>query len=120
MAPRDAGADVRSPARPGAGRSPTTRARLARSAARRGGTDAGFVGGFEGLLFGALIFIAGAMLVAGVWATIDTKLALAGAARLAATSYVDAANPTSAAGAALAGADIALQGWGLSTSEATV
>ncbi len=86
----------------------------------QGGPDAGFVGGFEGLLFGALIFIAGAMLVAGVWATIDTKLALAGAARLAATSYVDAANPTSAAGAALAGADIALQGWGLSAGEATV
>lgn len=76
------------------------------------------MGGFEGLLFGMLIFVAGGLLVAGVWATIDTKLALASAARVAATSYVEAANPTSAASAAAATADVALQGWGLTYSRA--
>lgn len=81
-------------------------------------SEAGFVGGFEGLLFGMLIFVAGGLLVAGVWATIDTKLALASAARVAATSYVEASNPASAASAAAAAADVALRGWGLSSSRA--
>lgn len=70
------------------------------------------------MLFGTLIFVAGGLLVAGVWATIDTKLALAAAARVAATSYVQAASPASAASAAVATADVALRGWGLTPSRA--
>ncbi len=81
-------------------------------------SEGGFVGGFEGLLFGTLIFVAGGLLVAGVWATIDTKLALSAAARVAATSYVQAANPAAAATAAAGSADVALEGWGLSASRA--
>lgn len=84
------------------------------------GSEAGFVGGFEGLVFGTLIFVAGGLLVAGVWATVDTKLALAAAARVAATSYVEAGNPTSATTAALGSADVTLDGWGLSASRAAL
>ena len=69
-------------------------------------------------MFGTLIFVAGGLLVAGVWATIDTKLALAAAARVAATSYVEAGNPTSAAVSSLGAADVTLEGWGLSARRA--
>src|SRR4029077_5031445 len=35
--------------------------------------EQGFVGGFEGLLFGLLIFVAGTLLATHAWAVIDTK-----------------------------------------------
>ncbi len=82
--------------------------------------DAGFVGGFEGLLFGALIFVAGGLLVVGVWATVDTKLAVADAARSASAAYVQAGSSGAAATAAAAAADSSLGGWGLSPGRATV
>lgn len=87
---------------------------------RRETADEGFVGGFEGLLFGVLIFVAGGLLVAAVWATVDTKLAVADAARVAARTYVEAGDSGSAATASVAAADTSLQGWGLAPRRATV
>lgn len=72
--------------------------------------DDGQAGGFEMLAFGLLIFVAGTLLVASAWASVDCKLALSAATRDAARAYVEApdgptaeARATEAARAALAG-----------------
>lgn len=49
----------------------------------------GAVGGLEGLAFGVLVFVFGLLLVMSTWSVIDTKLAIAAAAREAARSYVE-------------------------------
>ncbi|MHB8506508.1 MAG: hypothetical protein ACYDEN_12450 [Acidimicrobiales bacterium] len=82
--------------------------------------EAGFVGGFEGLLFGALVFVVGGLLVAYAWAVVDTKLAVAGAARLAAREYVQASDALSASADAVQAAEQSLQGWGRDPSRAVV
>lgn len=59
-------------------------------------SEAGFAGGFAGLLFGLAIFVVGTLLAAYAWSVVETKAAASAAAREAARSYIDA--PSSAAG----------------------
>jgi hypothetical protein len=73
--------------------------------------DDGFAGGFEGLLFGLLLFIAGTLLVAFAWGVIDTKTAVTEAARQASRTYVEAPDAATAGGQAQAAAAAALQGY---------
>lgn len=51
--------------------------------------ETGAVGGLEGLAFGVAIFVFGLLLVMSTWRVIDTKLAVASAAREAVRSYVE-------------------------------
>lgn len=62
----------------------------------RAHSEAGFVGGFAGLLFGLAIFVVGTLLAAYAWSVVETKAAASAAAREAARSYIEA--PSSAAG----------------------
>lgn len=80
----------------------------------------GFVGGFEGLLFGLLLFVVGTLLVATAWATVDTKFAVDAAARQAVRSYVEAPNAAVAGGQSEAAALAALAGYGRPSSAAGV
>lgn len=97
-------------ARAGAGRCP-----------RRGGRDeAGFAGGFEGLLFGLLLFVAGSLLVANAWGEVDTKNALVEAARQAARTYVQAPDAAEALPDAQQAADRALAGFGRNPARARI
>ena len=87
---------------------------------RRGSGDAGFVGGFEGLLFGLLLFVVGTLLVAHTWAVIDTKAATEEAARQAARTYVGASSPATALSSAQTAAADALIGYGRDPSRSEV
>ena len=58
--------------------------------------DRGQVGGIEALPFGVLIFVVGALIVANAWAVIDAKMAVTSAAREAARTYVESADPGTA------------------------
>jgi hypothetical protein len=69
------------------------------------------VGGFEGLLFGSLLFVAGTLLVAHAWAVIDTKAATQEAARQAARTYVAASSAAAAYSSAEMAAADALTGY---------
>jgi hypothetical protein len=86
-----------------------------------GGTgDAGFAGGFEGLLFGFLLFVAGTLLVAYAWAVVDTKAAMEDAALQGARTFVEAPSPGPAISAAEQSAADALIGYGRVPSRAEV
>jgi hypothetical protein len=74
--------------------------------------EAGFAGGFEGLMFGLLLFVAGTLLVAYAWGVVDTKTATGEAAREAARTYVEGPDPTLAAVDAQRAAAAALVGYG--------
>ena len=74
--------------------------------------DDGFAGGFEGLLFGLLLFVGGTLLVAFAWAVVDTKSATVEAARQAARSYVLAPDASAAVASADQAAETALSGYG--------
>jgi hypothetical protein len=87
---------------------------------RRGRGDGGFVGGFEGLLFGVLVFVVGTLLVAAAWGVVDTKTAVDVAARQAARTYVEAPGGALAGVEAQQAADAALSGYGRNPSKATV
>ncbi|MGH9122822.1 MAG: hypothetical protein ACRDYC_12915 [Acidimicrobiales bacterium] len=82
--------------------------------------EAGFVGGFEGLVFGLLIFVVGTVLVANAWGVVDTKLAVVAAAREAARTYVEAPDAVSAQSEAVQAASDSLAGYGRAASRATV
>jgi hypothetical protein len=82
--------------------------------------QAGFVGGFEGLLFGLLVFVVGTLLVAAAWGVIDTKTAVDVAARQAARTYVEAPDANVAGVDAQQAADAALMGYGRNPSKAKV
>src|SRR6516225_784450 len=82
--------------------------------------EAGFVGGFEALLFGLLIFVAGTLLATHAWAIIDTKAATEAAARQAVRSYVEASSPAVAASQADQAVAAALAGYGRSAAPARV
>ncbi len=82
--------------------------------------DDGFAGGFEGLLFGFLIFVVGLLLVAYGWAVVDTKNATAEAARQAARTYVEGADAASASVSASQAAAAALRGYGRDPQQAMV
>ena len=59
--------------------------------------DAGQVGGFEGVVFGTLVFVIGVLVVANAWGVVDAKLAASAAAREAARAFVESSGPTSSA-----------------------
>jgi Na+-driven multidrug efflux pump len=82
--------------------------------------EAGFVGGFEALLFGLLIFVAGTLLATHAWAVVDTKAATEAAAQQAVRDYVEAASPAAAASQAKQGAAAALAGYGRSAGRVRV
>jgi hypothetical protein len=82
--------------------------------------DAGFVGGFAGLLFGLLLFIAGTLLVAYAWGVVDTKNAAVEAARQAVRTYVQAPDAATAYPDAEQAADRALVGYGRNPSDAQI
>jgi hypothetical protein len=94
------------------------RLRLAPRREARG--EEGFVGGFEGLLFGLLLFIAGTLLVANAWGVVDTKAALALAARQAARTYAEAPTAAVAASSAQQAAAQALAAYGRDPARAVV
>jgi hypothetical protein len=86
---------------------------------RASGED-GFVGGFEGLLFGMLLFVAGTLLIGYAWAIVDTKSAAEDAAGQAARTYVQASSAALAATSAQQAADASLAGYGRDPSRASV
>jgi hypothetical protein len=93
---------------------------VSRAARARAEGEAGFVGGFEALLFGALLFVAGTLLLSYAWGVVDTKAATEEAARQAATSYVQSGSPASANAVAAQAADAALLGYGRDPNRARV
>lgn len=79
---------------------------------RRGRGERGAVGGIEVIPFGALIFVAGTLLVANAWAVVDAKLAVEAAAREAGRAFVEAPDEAHAHDAAHRAAAMALAGVG--------
>jgi hypothetical protein len=82
--------------------------------------ESGFVGGFEALIFGVLIFVAGTLLVANAWGVVDAKLAADAAAREAARSYVAAPDAQAAWASAQQAAGQAVGGYGRNPAQARV
>jgi hypothetical protein len=80
------------------------------------GAEAGQVGGIEGLAFGVLVFVFGALVVGNAWAVVDAKAAATAAAREAARAYVESAGDAAAVEAGL----LAFEGHGRSRDRATV
>jgi hypothetical protein len=56
--------------------------------------EAGFVGGFEALPFGFLVFVVGTALLVNAWGVVDATLAASAAAREAARAFVESDGPT--------------------------
>ena len=52
--------------------------------------EAGFVGGFEALPFGFLVFVVGSLLLVNAWAVFDCHMAASAAAREAVRAFVEA------------------------------
>ena len=75
---------------------------------KRSRLEAGFVGGFAGLLFGFLVFVLGTLVVAYGWAVVQTKSAVVDAARQAARTYVEAPDGSDAYNSARAAAAASL------------
>ena len=74
-------------------------------------SEAGQLGGLEGLAFGVLVFVIGTLIVVNAWAVVDAKLAAAAGAREAARSFVES-DPSAADGAAKTAAGDAIRGYG--------
>ncbi len=68
----------------------TGRERVAAAIADRRQDDRGVVAGAEMLIFGALAFVMGSLLVVNVWNVIDASLAVSAAAREGARTYTEA------------------------------
>lgn len=105
---------------PSAVRTRCTRARLEQQSHRAPRDEEGFVGGFEGLLFGLLLFVVGTLMVANAWGVVDTKAAAELAARQAARTYTEAPTASVAASSAPLAADQALAADGRDPARATV
>jgi len=82
--------------------------------------EAGFVGGFEVLPFGFLVFIAGSLLLTNAWAVVDGKLAASAAAREAPRAYVEAATAAEASALATDAALATIDGHGHDPARAEV
>lgn len=83
--------------------------------------EAGFVGGFEALPFGFLVFVAGTLLLVNAWAVFDCHLAASAAAREATRAFVESGGTSSeAAQAGEQAATDALMGHGKSVNRASV
>jgi hypothetical protein len=78
---------------------------------RRLRDESGFVGGFEALPFGFLVFVVGSLLLVNAWAVFDCHLAASAAAREAVRTYVESAD-VAAAAAGLGAATEAMEGQG--------
>jgi hypothetical protein len=88
---------------------------------KRGRGERGFVGGFEALPFGFLVFVAGSLLLANTWAVVDAHLAATSAATEAVRTFVEASGGDEAARAAGEQAALdAMEGQGKSASRMTV
>ena len=74
--------------------------------------EGGFVGGFEVLPFGFLVFVAGTLLLTNAWAVVDGTIAASAAAREATRAYVEAATADEAASAATDAALATVDGHG--------
>lgn len=88
--------------------------------AERGRGEDGFAGGFEGLLFGMLLFVAGTLLIAYAWGVVDTKTATDQAARQAVRTFVEAPDAATASAVADQAAEATLAGYGRDPSDGTV
>lgn len=55
--------------------------------------ERGFVGGFEALPFGFLVFVVGTALLVNAWGVVDATLAASAAAREAARAFVESDGP---------------------------
>ena len=82
--------------------------------------EGGQIAGLEGLVFGMLLFVFGALLVVNAWAVVDAKLASSAAAREATRAFVEGREPGEAARAAEAAAVSAFAGYGRATDRAEV
>lgn len=82
--------------------------------------ERGFVGGFEVLPFGLLVFIAGTLLLTNAWAVIDGKIAASAAAREATRAYVEAPDADSAQRLAVDAAMSTIAGHGRDPQRAEV
>jgi hypothetical protein len=61
----------------------------------------GFVGGFEALPFGLLVFVVGTLLLVNAWGVVDGNLAASAAAREAVRAYVETGDAALAEDAAV-------------------
>lgn len=87
----------------------------------RGRGEAGFVGGFEALPFGFLVFVAGTLLLANAWAVVDAHVAADAAATEAVRTFVEASGDGGAAIAAGEQAALdAIEGQGKSAGRTTI
>lgn len=86
----------------------------------RGASESGFVGGFEVLPFGVLVFIAGALLITNAWSVVDGTVAASAAAREAARAYVEAVDAESATSDAVEAGLDAIEGHGRDRSRAEI
>lgn len=59
--------------------------------------ESGFVGGFEALPFGFLVFVVGSLLLVNAWAVFDCHMAASAAAREAVRTFVESGGTDSAA-----------------------
>lgn len=83
--------------------------------------ESGFVGGFEALPFGFLVFVAGSLLLTNAWAVFDSHLAASAAAREAVRAFVESGGSTTdALTVGEEAADEALEGHGKDRSRATI
>jgi len=80
-------------------------------AAMRFGNEAG-TGGVEVLALGALVFVAGLLIVANAWGVVDAKLAALATAREATRAYVEAPSDADAVAEAQRAASAAITGHG--------
>jgi hypothetical protein len=62
---------------------------------RRLGDESGFVGGFEALPFGFLVFVVGTLLLVNAWAVFDCHMAASAAAREAVRTFVESSGSDS-------------------------
>ncbi|MCU1498015.1 MAG: hypothetical protein JWM47_1968 [Acidimicrobiales bacterium] len=80
---------------------------------RRLGDESGFVGGFEAIPFGFLVFVVGTLLLVNAWAVFDSHMAASAAAREAVRVFVESDGPDSDARLRGQGAAVAtLEGQG--------
>lgn len=82
--------------------------------------EAGQVGGVEAVVFGTLILVIGTLVVANLWAVIDTKFATSAAAQEATRTFVEATDETEAFRRADVAARRALAGYGRDAARAEV
>jgi len=83
---------------------------LGRCGGRAARGERGAVAGAEGVAFGVLVLLAGAILLVNAWAVIDTRTALDSAAREYLRAYTEADTPEQAAAAGDRAVHLVLEG----------